>query len=183
MRKKFKLRAPPPPKGVSLRCLNFAKSRGFDWFITLCIVSNTIVMSIKYARMSNTYGSVLEYFNLVFAAVFNFEAVVKIIGYGKSYFYYSWNRFDLLIVIGTDIGLIMNLVNAGINVSTIATVVRAFRIMRIFRLVKSSQNMRIILDTIAHIMPQVINIMSLVFLLVFIYSVTGLNLFATVTDE
>lgn len=52
--------------------------------------------------------------------------------------------------------------------------------MRIFRLVKSSQNMRIILDTIAHIMPQVTNIMSLVFLLLFIYSVLGLNLFSTV---
>jgi hypothetical protein len=73
---------------------------------------------------------------------------VKITGQGRSFFYYSWNKFDLMIVIGTDVGLIMNIVNAGVNVSTVATVVRAFRIMRIFRLVKSSQNMRIILDTI-----------------------------------
>ena len=137
-------------------------------------------MSIKYARMSDTYESVLEYFNYGFAIIFNFEAIVKIIGYGRSYFYYSWNKFDVSIVIGTDIGLLMNIINTGINISTVATVVRAFRIMRIFRLVKSSQNMRIILDTIAHIMPQVTNIMSLVFLLLFIYAVLGLNLFATV---
>lgn len=180
MRKKLKLQEQKPTKGIRLKCLNFAKSRGFEWFITICILANTIVMSIKYARMNETYETTLEYFNYVFAAIFNFEAVVKIVGYGKSYFYYSWNKFDLLIVIGTDIGLVMNLVNAGINVSTVATVVRAFRIMRIFRLVKSSQNMRIILDTIAHIMPQVTNIMSLVFLLLFIYAVLGLNLFATV---
>jgi hypothetical protein len=137
-------------------------------------------MSIKYARMTQTYEDILEYLNLGFAAIFNFEAIVMITGHGRSYFYDSWNKFDISIVIGTDIGLIMNLVNTGINISTVATVVRAFRIMRIFRLVKSSQNMRIILDTIGHIMPQVTNIMSLVFLLLFIYSVLGINLFATV---
>ena len=90
------------------------------------------------------------------------------------------NKFDLSIVVGTDVGLVMNIINTGINISTVATVVRAFRIMRVFRLVKSSQNMRIILDTIVHIIPQVTNIMSLVFLLLFIYSVLGLNLFSTV---
>lgn len=135
---------------------------------------------MRYARMSVTYENILENFNLAFAAIFNFEAIVKITGYGWSYFRYPWNRFDLLIVIGTDIGLLLDVTNAGVNISTIATVVRAFRIMRIFRLIKSSQNMRIILDTIAHIMPQVTNIMSLVFLLLFIYSVLGLNLFSTV---
>jgi hypothetical protein len=137
-------------------------------------------MSIKYARMSDTYETTLEMLNFGFAAIFNFEAIVKIVGHGRSYFYDSWNKFDVSIVVGTDIGLLMNLVNTGINISTVATVVRAFRIMRIFRLVKSSQNMRIILDTIGHIMPQVTNIMSLVFLLLFIYAVLGLNLFATV---
>ena len=130
--------------------------------------------------MSNLYSDVLENFNLAFAVVFNLEALVKICAFGKSYFNYSWNKFDLSIVIGTDIGLLMNLVNVGVNISTIATVVRAFRIMRVFRLVKSSQNMRIILDTIAHILPQIMNIMSLVFLLLFIYSILGMNLFAGV---
>ena len=137
-------------------------------------------MSIKYARMSDTYERTLEYFNYGFAAIFNFEAIVKLIGQGRSYFHDSWNKFDLSIVIGTDVGLIMNIINMGINISTVATVVRAFRIMRIFRLAKSSQNMTIILDTVVHIIPQVTNIMSLVFLLLFIYSVLGLNLFSTV---
>ena len=130
--------------------------------------------------MSDLYSNILEYSNLAFAIIFNFEAIIKIIAFGKSYFNFSWNKFDLSIVIGTDIGLFMNVVNVGINISTIATVVRAFRIMRVFRLVKSSQNMRIILDTISHILPQIMNIMSLVFLLLFIYSILGMNLFATV---
>jgi hypothetical protein len=86
----------------------------------------------------------------------------------------------MMIVIGTNVGLLLRLASTDIDISTAATVVRAFRIMRIFRLIRSSQNMRIILDTIMHIIPQVTNIMSLVFLLLFIYSVLGLNLFSTV---
>ena len=180
MRKRLKFQENKPTKGFRLQCLNFAKSKWFDIFITGCILLNTLIMSMKYSRMSPNYEKTLEYFNYVFAAIFNFEAIVKLIGYGGSYFYYSWNKFDLSIVIGTDVGLIMNIINTGINISTVATVVRAFRIMRIFRLVKSSQNMRIILDTIGHIMPQVTNIMSLVFLLIFIYAILALNLFSTV---
>lgn len=180
MRKRLKFQENKPTRGFRLQCLNFAKSKWFDIFITGCILLNTLIMSMKYSRMSPNYEKTLEYFNYVFAAIFNFEAIVKLIGYGSSYFYYSWNKFDLSIVIGTDVGLIMNIINTGINISTVATVVRAFRIMRIFRLVKSSQNMRIILDTIGHIMPQVTNIMSLVFLLIFIYAILALNLFSTV---
>jgi hypothetical protein len=44
-------------------------------------------------------------------------------------------RFDFIIVIGTDIGILMKIVNVGFDISTAATVIRGFRIMRIFRLV------------------------------------------------
>ena len=180
MRKKLKFQDKLPQSGIRYMILIFVTSRWFDWSITAIIFANTIVMSIRYSRMSDLYSSILENFNLAFAIIFNFEAIVKIIAFGKSYFNYTWNKFDLIIVIGTNIGLLMNVVNMGVNISTVATVVRAFRIMRIFRLVKSSQNMRIILDTISHILPQIMNIMSLVFLLLFIYSILGINLFAGV---
>ena len=180
MRKKLKFQDKLPQSGIRYMVLMFVTSRWFDWSITAIIFANTIVMSIRYSRMSDLYSSILENFNLAFAIIFNFEAIVKIIAFGKSYFNYTWNKFDLIIVIGTNIGLLMNVVNMGVNISTVATVVRAFRIMRIFRLVKSSQNMRIILDTISHILPQIMNIMSLVFLLLFIYSILGINLFAGV---
>ena len=180
MRKNLKIQDNLPQNGIRYGWLKIATSRWFDWSITACIFANTIIMSMRYARMSDLYSNILENFNLAFAIIFNIEAIIKISAFGKSYFNYAWNKFDLSIVIGTDIGLLMNLVNMGVSISTIATVVRAFRIMRIFRLVKSSQNMRIILDTIAHILPQIMNIMSLVFLLLFIYSILGMNLFATV---
>jgi len=152
----------------------------FDYFITLCIFLNTIVMASKYYMMSEQFENSLEIANYVFAAIFNLEAAVKILGLGSRYFYDSWNRFDLLIVIGTDIGLLMNSIDSKVDISTAATVVRGFRIMRVFRLIRSARNIRIILDTLVNILPQITNIMSLIFLLFFIYSALGINLFSGV---
>jgi hypothetical protein len=66
----------------------------------------------------------------------------------------------------------------GIDISTTATVIRGFRIMRIFRLLKSYG--RVVLDTLMNIIPQITNIMAMIFLLLFIYSVLGISLFADV---
>ena len=40
--------------------------------------------------------------------------------------------------------------------------------------------MRIITDTLVHILPQITNVMSLIFLLFFIFTALGLNLFSGV---
>lgn len=69
------------------------------------------------------------------------------------YFSDSWSRFDFAIVIGTDVGLFMNFVNSDLNISNATTIVRGFRIMRVFRIIKSAKNIRIILDTLVNVIP------------------------------
>ena len=83
-----------------------------------------------------------------------------------------------MIVIGTDVGIVMSVMNIGIDISTTATIIRSFRILRMFRLFKSFG--RLVIDTFVNILPQITNIMLLVFLLIFIYSVLGISLFADV---
>ena len=140
---------------------------------------NTVVMAMRYARMTEEYESVIEIINYVFAVIFNIEMIIKMIGLSYKYFTESaWNRFDFAIVAGTDIGFIFNMANLGIDISTTATVIRGFRIMRIFRLLKSYG--RVVLDTLMNIVPQITNIMAMIFLLLFIYSVLGISLFADV---
>jgi len=110
-------------------------------------------MAIKHYRMDETLEQNLEKANYVFAVIFNLECAFKLLGLGKAYFYQAWNLFDMLIVVGTDVGLILNLLDTGSRISTAATIVRAFRIMRIFRLIRSSKHIRIILDTLVNILP------------------------------
>ena len=96
---------------------------------------------------------VSEIANYVFAFVFNMEMILKLVGLGKIYFMYSWNVFDMIIVIATDIGLLLKWLNLGETFSSAATVVRSFRIMRMFKLIRSSVNIRLILDTVFNILP------------------------------
>lgn len=106
--------------------------------------------------------------------------VLKLIGLQKVYFLYIWNIFDMFIVISTDVGIIISFLNLGQNFSTTMTIFRAFRIMRIFKLIRTSVHMRLILDTVFNILPQITNVMSLILLLFFIYAALGINLFSSV---
>ena len=94
-------------------------------------------MAVKYDGMSKTLENIFENLNYLFAFIFNCEMILKLIGLGRQYFYSAWNDFDMLVVIGTDIGIILNFTTSGSSFSTAATVVRAFRIMRIVRLIKT----------------------------------------------
>lgn len=149
----------------------------FDYFILLWIFGNIVTMAMRYARMSTQYELVLEGFNYAFSIIFNIELVIKLIGLGKYYFSSSWNTFDFFVVFCSDAGFIIDLVLDS-QIKTAALVIRSFRILRILRLMKSFG--RMILDTLVYIIPQIANIMSLIFLLLFIYSVLGINMFSPI---
>ena len=150
----------------------------FEYSITFFILANTIFMAIQHYRQDPMLEFVSEIANYIFAFVFNMEMILKLIGLGKIYFMYSWNIFDMIIVIATDIGLLLKWLNLGETFSSAATVVRSFRIMRMFKLIRSSVNIRLILDTVFNILPQIKNVMTLILLLLFIFAALGINLFA-----
>ena len=133
--------------------------------------------------MSEDFTYWLTIFNYIFAIVFNIEMLLKLAAMGKYYFESYWNLFDCFIVIGTDAGIAMKLFKIGGNISSATSVVRGFRIMRIFRLVKASVHIRLIIDTLLNILPQITNIMALMLLLLFIYAALGINQFSTVMPQ
>ena len=81
---------------------------------------------------------------------------------------------------GTDFGLLVKFAGLGDSMGGATQVIRGFRIMRIFRLIKASIAIRLLIDTIMNILPQITNIMSLMGILLFIYAALGLNLFSQV---
>ena len=52
--------------------------------------------------------------------------------------------------------------------------------MRIFRLVRVSRNLSVLVDSLIIILPSIANVGSLIMLLFFIFSVIGMNMFANV---
>ena len=174
------LRDVPNPQGYQKSFRVITTSQYFDWFITFCIILNTVAMAVVHLSMTNDFKFMLEMCNYVFAAIFNMEMILKLFAMGKTYFQEGWNWFDCFIVIGTDIGILMNVFNVGASLSSATSVIRGFRIFRIFRLIKSSPEVTLIIQTVVNIMPSITNIMSLMVILIFIFAALGLNLFSTV---
>ena len=53
----------------------------------------------------------LEATNVIFTIVFTSESILKIIGYGKSYFENSWNKFDFFVVVMSLFDYIIGKIN------------------------------------------------------------------------
>jgi hypothetical protein len=104
---------------------------------------------------------------------------LKITSYGKRYFTDSWNIFDMVIVILSIIGLIMTEYSTS-KVGSQTTIIRSFRIIKIFYIFKKNKALKSSLMTLMVSFPAMANIGSLLLLLNLIYSVLGVYLFAEV---
>ena len=59
-----------------------------------------------------------------------------------------------------------------------ATIARAFRVARLFRIIKKAKVLRIIIDTLIVTLPSLMNVGGLLLLIIYIYAVLGMQLFA-----
>ena len=76
--------------------------------------------------------------NYFFTALFAVEAIIKIIAIGKAYFKDGWNIFDFVVVVGSFVSIFISL-STSLNLGGTTTIVRAFRISRLFRLIKRAR--------------------------------------------
>ncbi|CAM9574083.1 unnamed protein product, partial [Ectocarpus sp. 8 AP-2014] len=160
-------------------CYKVSHHKWFDASVMICIVLNTIVMAMQFFGQGNVYTSCIEGANYSFSFIFTVEAIIKILAFRRAYFIDPWNRFDIFIVIGTNLGLAM-LWMTGRSYGSIATIIRTFRIGRVLRLVRGLESMAQLFNTLLLTLPSLGNVGALLFLQFFIYAVMGVQLFATV---
>ncbi|RLN47503.1 hypothetical protein BBJ29_000588 [Phytophthora kernoviae] len=169
-----------PPQHPLRRFLFYAvKAKRFEWFIMICIIVNTFLMAGQYFGESTMQAYVINIVNEFFAAVFTVEAVIKLTAFSWEYFEDQWNQFDFFVVLGTLLSVIVEMFT-GASVRSLAMLVRVFRVTRILRLVKASKSIRQILLTLYIALPGLSNITSILFLMLFIYSTMGVQLFAKI---
>jgi hypothetical protein len=136
-------------------------------------------MAMKYFGASTDYETALIVLNYIFGGIFTIEAMLKLLALGTQYWHDSWNIFDFVIVFGTLLGITLRYA-AGIDVGSIATIMRTFRVGRIFRLVRSAPTLRKLFQTLIVTLPSLANIGLLLALLFFIYAILGVQLYAKV---
>ncbi len=111
-------------------------------------------------------------FNTVFTILFAIEMVLKLIGLGiKGYLKDGFNDFDGVIVLVSLVEFTKLVDASGI------TVLRAFRLLRIFKLIRSWGTLKKLLQTVIKSFGAIANLGLLMFLLVFIFSLVGMQFF------
>ena len=160
-------------------------SKAFEYVIDALIALSSVTLIMQYSGSSDKYEDALDYTNYVFTFLFNVELVLKLIVYCKAYFYNSWNRFDFIIILISDIMVILNIltycnVMDVHSISTLPMILRLFRIFRIFRLLSYMVKLRALIDTLIYLLPSVGNIAIIIAILLLIYGNIGMNIFGTV---
>lgn len=113
----------------------------------------------------------------MFVIIFLIECVTKIIGLG--FFFYitdKGNMFDFVIVCGSLLGLMNNILPINI------TALRLMRVVRLLRLAKSSRRLQGLLKTLWMSVAKISYVGLLIMLLFFVFTLTGMDLFGTITQ-
>ncbi|XP_077128918.1 sodium channel protein type 2 subunit alpha-like [Ranitomeya variabilis] len=142
-----------------------------DLIITICIVLNTIFMSMEHANMSSDFVGVLSVGNQVFTGIFTSEMVLKLIALHPYYYFQEgWNIFD---------GFIVGLSIFELSVSTGGgfSVLRSFRLLRVFKLAKSWPTLNMLIKIIGNSTGALGNLTFVLAIIVFIFAVVGMQLF------
>ena len=90
-------------------CIRVTSTRQFELFILLCILINTVAISLKWFFQPEEMTEAILIVNYTFNAIFTLEAVVKIVAARARYFRVHWNVFDFSIVVLTNLFLVMQI--------------------------------------------------------------------------
>eukprot|EP00803_Ostreobium_quekettii_P004182 evm.model.scf_87.7 EVM.evm.TU.scf_87.7 scf_87:110745-119200(-) len=169
----------PPKNPVRQAVFNVVTSRTFDGIIMGTILLNIAFMALQHADMSDAWSAVLFTANLTFTGLYTAEAVAKLFALGVSpYFKDGWNAFDFSVIAFSYIGLAVDL--ASDEEVPVVSLLRVFRVARIFRLIPKAKGLRTLFQTLVYSLPALVNVGSVLFLFFFIFAIMGMNLFGMV---
>ncbi|KAL1020919.1 hypothetical protein UPYG_G00006400 [Umbra pygmaea] len=172
-------------------CINIIEWKPFEIIILLTIFANCVALAVFLPMPeedNNTTNTSLESLEYVFLVIFTLECFLKIIAYGflfhkGAYLRNAWNVLDFIIVFMGLITIALDTINylAGIQVEKGGGLnmkaLRAFRVLRPLRLVTGVPSLQVVMNSILKAMLPLLHIGLLVFFMVTLYAIVGLELF------
>uniref|UniRef100_A0A8C8BPZ1 Sodium channel protein n=1 Tax=Otus sunia TaxID=257818 RepID=A0A8C8BPZ1_9STRI len=158
----------------------FIKDPFIDLTITVCIVMNTLFMALEHNNMSDNFKSMLHIGNLVFTGIFTAEMILKIIALDPYYYFQQhWNIFDSIIVTLSliELSLPRHKGKKERRKGGTLSVLRSFRLLRVFKLAKSWPTLNTLIKIIGNSLGALSNLTFVLGIIVFIFAIVGVQLF------
>ncbi|XP_068804849.1 sodium channel protein type 2 subunit alpha isoform X3 [Struthio camelus] len=139
--------------------------------VTVCIILNTLFMAMEHYPMTENFSNLLKIGNQVFTGIFAAEMILKIIAMDPFYYFQvGWNIFDSFIVTLSLVELFLSNVDG-------LSVLRSFRLLRVFKLAKSWPTLNMLIKIIGNSVGALGNLTLVLAIIVFIFAVVGMQLF------
>lgn len=153
--------------GIRERVGSFVESRRAQMTITALIVLNAITLGLETSQTAMALaGPFLLTLDRLILAVFVVEIALKLFAHGARYFRDPWNLFDMAVV-----------AVALIPASEGFSVLRAFRILRVLRLVSVVPSLRRVVGALLHAIPGMSSVVMLLSVLFYVFAVMATKLF------
>ncbi|XP_056319530.1 calcium channel, voltage-dependent, L type, alpha 1S subunit, b [Danio aesculapii] len=182
----FKLRNP-----FRKTCINIVEWKPFEIIILLTIFANCVALAVFLPMPeedTNNTNLTLESLEYIFLVIFTLECFLKIIAYGLlfhegAYLRNCWNILDFVIVFMGLFTLVVDTIDTITGVQKEKgggfdmKALRAFRVLRPLRLVSGVPSLQVVMSSVLKSMLPLFHILLLVFFMVTIYAIMGLELF------
>jgi hypothetical protein len=161
-----------PTSSIRKFCFWLCDSQKFEWAIALVIVVNCIFLAVEPSIPPSTFKDVLQYVDIAFVCIYTVELAVNVISFGltqtkDAYLRSGWNILDAGVILLSLLGLIFR---------DLASI-KAFRSIRILRLLSRIDRLRITTTALLQTVPRVGSTFVLVVLLWVIWAIIGVNFF------
>lgn len=163
----------PPKNKFSVMLRQIVQHKFFSSFTFSTVAVSIIFILLDHDDPSPEFMLVFQNQELVLFWLLVLEIILVVGAYGHAVLNDPWKGLDVLVCIGTAIGIFADR-------PEISRSARCFRVLRIIRLLKTIKAIRVILDTFISSMPQVANIVALIFLFWSIFAVAFNQLYSNV---
>ncbi|KAK3255952.1 mitochondrial thiamine pyrophosphate transporter, partial [Cymbomonas tetramitiformis] len=149
-------------------------SSHFQKLIMLLIFGNTACLSMEHYDMDPSFQSALDSANLMFLTLFALEMLLKILVLGPlDYCADQFNLFDCFVVLVSIIE-VLPFVSGPAGFS----VLRAFRLMRVVKLLRTWTSIRSLLTVVITSLLDIANFTLVMSIIMFTFALLGMELFA-----
>eukprot|EP01050_Picozoa_sp_SAG11_P005535 SAG11_NODE_394_length_9826_cov_3.333607_6_plen_169_part_00 len=138
--------------------------------MTCAILINVGALFLERVPQSQDLGVALDWIEAICLWFFTIDIVIRVSSIGFSAFLRdNWNKLDMIIVCTSWL-------SRGSELSAFSAL-RAVRVLRVVLLMKNLDTMRPIIRALLLSIPPCINVVGLVLLILFVFSVLAMNLF------
>lgn len=177
--------APMPESRLRRSFFLLAYNPWFDRFMLCTIILNILLTATTFYGEPAGLAHAQEVLNTAFSALVILELAIKLTAMGpRLYWRSNWNKLDVALSLAAAADLATQVANAAagtvVDLGAFKKIMMLARVLRMFRLLRHSKGIQMLLSTLVISLPAIINVGALLFLLFFVFAYMGVQLFGQV---